>query len=400
MNKLTIAGNFNREYQPDYEKTFAAGQTIRVPKPKRWVVTEGLKYQPQNIESEYTTITIDNIQGIHFEWNTFDQALKMERPNKQLEDNYVNAPIDQLAQTIDLKAAQFLMRNTNNYVGQLGVNPTSMTTYNQARAQLVKNACPPGMDNKQMVLTPDMQVDVSAALFPVFGPQAAVNDAFNRGVIGKGAGFSEWVESMSLPRITAGTWQGAVTIAGSGQTGSTLLLNCTSGDTFIAGNNFTVEAVENVNPTVREALGQLKQFVITDTVVATGSTVTIPIYPSIVGPGATPVEGQYQNVSALPLNLAALTLFDGTASPNGVRGVAGVGFHEKAFMIAGCKLENPPTGGGAYSKMVQDPNSGVTLSFVRFWDQTFRKWTNRWDCAYGFGVGQADAMAVKVLAKS
>ncbi len=396
-NKLTIASNFNMDYVPDYKKAFAPGETIRVPLPKRWVVTDGLEYQPQNIQSEETDVSITEIKGIHFEWNTFEEALRLERPDEQLRKNYSEAPMNQLAQTIDLMAAQFAMAHCNNFVGNLNANPNSMTTYNEASALLFNHACPQDQSMLRMALTPGQHVSIASSLSTVFNPQKIVSDVFKRGVLGEGAGFDEWVRSVSLPRILVGNWQGAVTVSGAGQEGFSLLVNCTSGDTFLAGNNFTIEDVHDVNPTVRQSLGTLQGFVITENVTATGSTATIPIYPKIVGPGATPVQGQYQTVDALPANGADLTLFDGTSSPNGLTGTAGLAWHRDAFLMAGVPLENPPTGGGAYSRQVRDPDTGITLSFVRFWDQKFRKWTNRWDCAFGFGVGQANACAVKVL---
>lgn len=400
-NDLVVAKYFNTDYIPDYNKEFAVGQTIRVPLPQRWIVTEGLAYNEQGINTQYTTCTINTPKGIHFQWNSFDEALKLQRGDDRIKRDFVDAPMAAIKQKIDSDAARFAVLNTNNIVGALGTNPTAMTTYNQARARLVENACPPGEQNQAMIISPNMQVAVGNTNSTIFNPQKTVSDIWRDGKLLDAAyGFGEWYESMSLVNTTADTWQGAVTVSGSGQSGSSLLVNCTSGDTFTAGNVVNIAATNNVNPQTRDSTGTLKQFVITQTLVASASTATISISPAIVGPGATPTDAQYQNVDALPLTTAALTLFPGTTSPNGKVGKNGLAINRNAFALVGVKLEAPNNGGGIMSKQYQDPNTGLAVRFVRAWDNIQSRWTNRYDVAYGFGALYPDNCAVRVLGQN
>lgn len=399
-NKLSIAGMFNMDYVPAFTKEFAVGETIRIPLPQRWTTTTGLAYQEQAINTQYTTATIDQVKGVHFQWDSFNEALKLQRGDSRIKRDFVEAPMASIAQTIDTLAAQWATYNTNNIVGALGVNPIAMSTYNSARARLVQNACPPGAQNQEMIISPDMQVSIGSALATVFNPQQTVSDVFDDGVLGKGAGFGKWRESVSTITTTADTWAAAVTINAAGQSGNILTVACTTGDTFTRGTVFNIAGVYNVNPQTRQSTGTLKQFVLTQNTVGAGSVATLTFNQPIVGPGVTPTDAQYQNVDSLPANGAALTMFPGTTLPNGKVGMNGLAINRAAFALVGVKLAAPETGGGIVSKQAIDPQTGLNVRFVRAWDNIQSRWTNRYDVAFGFGNLYPDNAAVRVLGLS
>jgi len=200
------------------------------------------------------------------------------------------------------------------------------------------------------------------------------------------------------------TWQtpSAVTVNAAGQSGSTLNINCTSGDTFTRGTVFNIGVggtpVYAVNPLTRQSTGTPQQFVITNTTVATGATHTISISPAIVGPGVTPSDAQNQNVDSLPLNTALLTMYPGTTSPNGLTGRNGLAINEDAFAFAGVKLAAPAQGGPVRaSSQKTDPETGLTIRFISMFDPNTSRWMNRYDMAFGFGALYADNCAVRVL---
>lgn len=402
-NKLSCAEIFNMDYIPEYDKPFAVGETIRVPLPQRWVTTTGLAYQEQAINTQYTTATIDQVKGVHFQWNSFDEALKLQRGDERMRRDFVESPMAAIAQTIDSKAAEWATYNTNNIVGALGTNPSAMSTYNSARARLVENACPPGDRDRRMIISPGMQVSITSANSTIFNPQQVIGDSFRDGVLGTGAGFGGWYESMSLINTTASVWQtpASVTVSGAGQSGSSLLLNCTSGDTFVRGTVISLASVNNVNPQTRQSTGTAKQFVITQSVTASAATVTVSISPAIVGPGATDTDAQYQNVDALPGNTALVTQYPGTTSPETPKsGRNGLAIHRNAFALVGVKLAAPENGGGIISSQKQDPQTGLSVRFVRAWDNIQSRWTNRYDVAFGFGNLYPDNCAVRVLSST
>lgn len=375
-NSLKVARNLNHDYQDDYGKEFAPGATIRVPKPFRFTIRNGMGYNPQALVQPFTTVTVDQFFGVDFEWDSMERALNMPRPKEAIKELILDPAMVQIAQEIDSRSAQFLYQNTNNIVGALGTTPTTMATYQAARQRMRENACPPGEIFN--VLSPAMQTSIANALATVFNPQKTSDEAFMDGYIGEGAG-AKWWESMSLFQHTAGTWAGAVTTTGAGQSGSQLIITATGGDTFKKGDVINIAAVNNINPITRRSTGTLAQFVITqDFTAAGGGADVINIAPAIVGPG-----DPNQNVDALPGALAALTLFPGTTNPNGKVGTQGLYFNKYAAAIVGVRLELPKA--VELSSQAQDPETGLAVRFVRQWDNIQSRMTNRFDVLFGFG---------------
>jgi hypothetical protein len=181
-------------------------------------------------------------------------------------------------------------------------------------------------------------------------------------------------------------------VVGAGQSGSSLIVTGTNGDTITPGDKFTIALVNSVNPRsrIKTPLG-LKQFVYTggNTFTFTGGNDTITISPAIFGPGS-----QYQNVDALPANAAALTAWPGTTSPSGVSGTVSLGLSDKAFLKAFGKFDKPDA--VEHAEDAVDPETGASLRLVVAWDQYNSKITNRFDCCYGFGNAYSDAGAVAV----
>jgi hypothetical protein len=389
-NKLAIASTFNSDYNKEFRKAFAPGETVRVPFPKRFRTRTGLTYNPQAIDSRYTTVTVDDVFGVDFEWDSVQAALQLERPSAEFSKNYLRAPMEQIAQTIEDKCAQFAYQNANNIVGQLGTNPTSFDASSAAaRERMVNLACPIG--EKGLFVTPSIMRALKNTAISYFNPVSDISKQFRTGIVGSGDGF-DWYESVSLYRHTAGTWAGAVTVNGASQSGSSLNLNVTSGDTFKKGDVISIADVNMVNPATRRVTSPTtnKQFVITEDVTASASTATVTISPPIYGPTSV-----YQNVDALPADTAALTLFPGTTSPNGKSGANSLALHRDAFALVGVELEVPKAAEMASQK--RDPETGIAVRFVRMFDPVQSKMVNRFDVLLGFGVLYGDECAVRVL---
>lgn len=398
-NNLVVASCFNTSYNKEFSKEFAVGETVRVKLPQRWTIRDGIGYQPQAVARTYTTVACDQVFGIDFEWDSVAAALKAERGLDAIKREYLEPAMVQIAQEIDSRAAQWAYYNSNNIVGILGTNPTDTSIAGAARTILKQKACPPGP--LEMIMAPQVMNAIVNGSLTLFNDQAQVSRAFKEGYYGRARGF-DWSESMSLYSHTAGVWQtpSSVTVSGGGQTGSNLLVNCTSGDTFNRGDVFQIAAVYAVNPVTRRSTGALQQFVVTQAVTASASTATIPIAAyggqgtggAIVGPGS-----QYQNVDSLPADTALLTLFPGTTTPStGPKsGFQNLALHRDAFALIGVKLELPKA--VEVSSQQRDPETGISVRFVRSWDNVRSMMTNRFDVLMGFGNLYPDSCSVRVL---
>lgn len=388
-NKLQVAQFFNTDYNKEYTKEFAVGETVRVNYPWRPTIREGLAYAPQAIDRENTTVTVDQIFGVDFEWDSAEAALEVERGRDKIRDEYLDPAMSQIAQEIDSRCALFAKNNANNIVGVLGTDPTAFSTFGQVRQTMLELS---GLSNgkKGMVISPSVNTSMVSAAISYFNPSDAISKQYKEGSIGRNNGF-DWYESMSLHRHTAGTWAGAVTINGASQSGSSLVLTCTTGDTFKKGDVISIANVLPVNPATRRTFGTTaKRFVVLADVTGVANAATISISPSIYGPSSN-----YQNVDALPANAAALTLFPGTGSPNGKAGVNSLALSRDAFALVGVKLEVPKA--CEMASQTRDPDTGISVRFVRMFDPQQSKMVNRFDVLIGFGRLYSDSCAVRVL---
>lgn len=392
-NKLVVAQFANTSYSNDYTQEFPIGETLRVKLPWRPVIRNGLGYNPQAIARIHTDITVDQIFGIDFEWDSAEKALSMERGEERVTEEYINPCMDKIAQEIDSRFALYAYQHTSNAVGVLGTDPTSFATFGAVRQRMIEQAAPTS-GKKGIVIPPAVNTSMVSASTALFNPANTISKAFHEGYLGRNAGF-DWEESMSLYSHTAGTWAGTVEILTAPVDGATTLsLTVTAADTFKKGDIVNIALVKPVNPMTGRTYGSaLKQFVVTADVTVPAATVTatLPISPAIYGPGSP-----YQNVNVLPLAGADLTLFPGTGTPNGKVGISGLALTKDAFAMVGVKMELPKQG-AEIARQSRDPETGIAVRFIRQFDPVQSKMINRFDVLLGFGSLYPDNAAVRIL---
>lgn len=391
LNKLIVAEYFNRSWEKDFQKEFAPGSQVSVKFPQRFTVNDGMGYAPQGINRLQTPVNLDQWMQVAFEWDDYENAVKLERSEEELEAQYFEPASAALAQECDSRCAKWAYQNTSMLAGVLGTDPTTVTTYYQARQKLEENAA--GVLGKRcMLISSSMMTSLGSNITTIFHPADEITKAWKEGVIGE-LGAAMFYESQSLYSHTAGTWAGAVTVSGAGQSGTSLVVTFTAGDTLNVGDKFSLANVNLVNPMTRRIPGKAtaKVFTITQPVVAVGGAGadTINFLPPIYGPGS-----QYQNVDALPANAAALTLWPGTASPSGKVGTVGLSLTRQAFAIVGAKLYVPKA--VEESGAAQDPDTGLSVRKVKAWDPVRSVQVNRMDSLFGLGNLYQDNGAVAV----
>lgn len=396
-NPLEVASAFNTDYDDQLDMEFPVGKTFRVPLPDNFLIRNGLDYSPQSIVDRHTDVTCDQIHGVDFEWDTVEGALTMPRSEERIKKKVLVPAMKKQRQEIDSRAANFAMLNTPNIVGILGTNPADFDSiYGAADERLTQLAGNYG--DKVMLLGPGTARSLRKSAVSYFNPTDEIAAMFRKGYIGEVTGFGQTYQSMSLYSTTSDLWQGTVEVnATLVADASSILLTCTAGDTFTAGTPFQIADVYDVNPMTLRSTGTLKQFNVATSITAVGGTVTVAFYPGIVGPGSP-----YQNVSAYPVAGADLTQYPGTVGANaGTKvGVNGLAIGRDAFALVGVKLQNPKASSAEIVSQAQDPDTGISVAFLRMFDPVSRKWINRFDSCYGFGRLWADHCAVRCLGLS
>lgn len=390
-NKLEVSQGFNTDYNSEYTKDFAVGESVRVPLPQQFTPRSGLGYNPQAINRIYSTVTCDQIVGVDFEWDSAQAALQLERGQEKIKREYLEPAMETIKQEIDSRCALFAYQNTPNIVGINGTDPTSLTIFNAARQRIVENG---GLSQGPRIncIPPSVNTALVGTALGLFNPPDAISKQYKEGAIGRYSG-ADWYESMSLYDHTAGTWQGAVTVSTTMTSGTaTLVVACTSGDTFLKGDVIGIASVYDTNPMTRRTTtrGVTAQFAIAETVTASASTATLTLTDVVYGPGS-----QYQNVNRMPTASDVITLFPGTSSPNGTTGKQGLYFNKGAFALVGVKLETPKA--VEMASQNRDENTGISVRFIRMFDPQQSKMINRFDVLFGFGALRPRNCAVRVL---
>ena len=394
INKLAIGAMFNTEVQREFERDFAPGETVRVKFPQEYLIRDGLSFNAQNLNRRTTTVACDQIFGVHFQWDAYEKAVSLERGEAILSKEYIEPAAAQMAQEIESRCASWATLHTSNIVGD-STNPTSFDVSSAAaRQRLVELGCPMMGKERGIFVPPVVMRALKNAAIGYFQPVTDLTKQWRQGIVGSGDNF-DWYESMSLYSHTAGTWAAAVTVNTAPASGdASLSLVTTSGDTFHEGNVFSIANVLPVNPRTRRTFGTTaRQFRVRTQITASGATTTVNISPTIYGPGS-----EYQNVNALPVAGAAVTLMPGVSSPNGDTSVNGLAIGPDAFALVGVKFDQPPEGGNiVISKQLRDDETGLNLALLRYFDGDERQWRTRLDTCIGFGDLWSDHNAVRLL---
>jgi hypothetical protein len=392
--KRSVSQFFNTDYNKEFKKAYAVGDSVNVPYPQQFTVTNGLPYVPQAINRRHASITFDEPFHIGFEWDSAEAYLRAPRGRAKVSKEILEPAMSQLANEIDMRCAAYAANNTATMTGQaLGTNPSTYDLTSAISRQLMQELGCPDTGDRAIIVPPAVMRAVKTANLAVTNPAVDISKQFRKGIVGQTDGF-EWYESMTLKRHTTGVWAGAVTVTTAPVDGATTLaVTCTTGDTFKKGEKIRIALVYPVHPQTRQRFGTTtKDFTITADAVGVSSAATLSISPAFYGPGS-----QYQNVDALPVAGQALTGWTGTANMTSAHtGQIGLALHRNAFALVGAELEEPKDSSVELVSQKRDPDSGIAVRFIRAWDTRASKFINRFDCMVGFGTFYNDSCAVVI----
>lgn len=347
-NNLQFAKSVRRDYQEKFNST--TGGTIRIRKPTRYTARTGSNVSIQDINQQYTDISVSPMVGVDVEVTSTELALELDDFNRDV--------ISPAMVTLGNKIDSLLYATTSeiyNFVGTAGTSPNSFATPNNAAAFLDSQGVPQGK-NRFMMLKSFEAASLRNALYNTF------NENFNKEIIMQGsmgnlAGFDCYsVQNIIRPANSSITTSlGTPLVNTASQLGATLITDgWTASITGIlkAGATFTIAGVNSVNPDSRTDTGQLACFTVTaDANSDVSGNSTLAISPAIV------LTGPYQNVTALPANNAAITV-NATHTIN-------FAYHQEAFALVTIKLPEVANGNSAFQKNMMDKDSNINIRMTR-----------------------------------
>jgi hypothetical protein len=379
---LSVCRNMSSQYSKYFAKEGAkVGDYIDQKKPQRFQTTSGLLYQPQDLNQTKVRITADQVTGVHFEWDGVEKTLSID----DAQENFFKPAAIALAHDINAKAAQFCAQNAFNAVGTPGTTPSTIDTYLGAGDKIVQLGLPPEED-LHCIVNRKFSSSYVIGNKSVFNPAGQISEMVKKGEMVDNTLGYHFHRDQTIYSQTVGPFGGTPLINGANQTaegGNNATMSLiTDGWTaaaaarLVVGDRFTIAGVYSVHPQTRASTGDLQQFVVLAAASSDGSgNLTATIAPAI-----TP-SGQQQNVDSAPADNAALTMFGAanTVSPQGLL------MHKNFAAFVSVPLATPKEGVIA-SAQHTDPDTGITLAMVRFFDGVNRVEGTRFDMLSGFAV--------------
>lgn len=379
-NNLVLTPRVNRTYEKEFSKGMGKiGDTVSVRVPGYGTVTSGKVAAPASFADTYIPVVVTQ-QNASLRFSSKELALNVENGD-EFERSVLGPQMAALVNKIEADGFA-LYTGFNGSVGTPGTAPTTLEYFLNAGAGLAENAVPVD-DNIWSFISPRVQASVVNGQRSTFNPTTEISKQYLKGVLGEGAGM-KFAMSQNIKSHQTGTWTGTPVINDPGAAlvsgGSTLPIDGFGGatDSFKKGDVLTVAGVYAVNPVSKQSTGQLQQFVVTADYAATGSAMAaLPVSPAFV------TSGQFQNVTALPLDGAVVQIFGHATSYSNKVSSANLVLHRDALAFAAVDL---PLLDPGKQHRVRDNDLGMSLRMTEWYDGVNDDLLVRLDVMYGWSV--------------
>jgi len=372
-NNLVITRNVNRQYDDSFAVEGAKiGDTLRIRLPDRALVTDGAALQVQEVQQQFTTLTIASQKHIGVNFTSAEMALSLD----DFADRVLKPRVSQLAASIDADVANSY-KDIFQSVGTPGTTPATSLVLLQAQQKL--NEAAAVMSPRYATVNPAANAGLVEGMKGLFNPTSTISRQFKNGMMGEGIlGYEEINMSQSIKVHTTGSASRSDTpiVKTTLTNGATKLTldNVTDGNTLVPGDVFTIAGVFAVNPQTRESTGSLQQFVVQNTVTSASTEfVDVEFLPAVYAPTQA-----LATVSKLPTASDVVT-FLGAASTGYPQNLI---YHKDAITFATADLMLPQGVDMASRKV----HNGISMRIVRQYDINNDRMPCRIDVLYGYSV--------------
>ncbi|MBK7892839.1 MAG: hypothetical protein IPJ84_18905 [Bdellovibrionales bacterium] len=379
-NHLSFSKNVTTEYSDQFAQSGAKkGASINIRKPLRYEVTEGASLNIQDSQDQSVALTADKHYHVGMAFAEKDRTLSVDK----FRERYIEPAAIALANKIDSAFIAEMYKNVFHSVGVPSASalPSTLKGFTLARAKMALAGAPKGQTIA--IVDPLVEASLVEGLKGLFQSSDQISKQYEEGIMGRAAG-SKFMMSQNVPKHTIGTLTSAAgAMNGTTAAGATTLVTdgWSSGvNSLKQGDVITIAGVYAVNPQTRQSTGELAQFVVAADISDTAGAMTITIDRAIYA------SGQYQNVNALPLNDALVSVFGHANSYSAIVAPQNLVFHKAAFALASVDFELPS--GGVQASRAVDPDAGLSLTMTSQFDivnyrtVTRLDWLGGWKCIY------------------
>jgi aspartate 1-decarboxylase len=367
---LAFVKNVNRGYDDQFGVSGGKiGDTLRIRKPPKYTVRSGATMQVQNSTETYVSLPITSQKGVDMDFTSKEFALDIDAFSQR----FLKPSMAVLASTIDYDALSMTL-DVYNSVGTPGTTPATYQVWGDANAVLDTNLAPRDGD-RTAILTPNAMARTVDGLKGLFQAGDAIADQYRSGVMSRAIDL-KWAIDQNIRNVTMGTRAGTTLVTGNPATGTnTVNVDGLGGatQTVKEGEVITIAAVYQVNAETKQTLTNLQQFVVTADATGVSSEVALTVSPYFY----SSASGALQNISALPLDGAAVTFYGTTTSTVYPQNLI---FHKDAFTFATADLKLPRAAEMA-SRKVMD---GISMRIWEGSDIVNDAFPVRSDVLYGY----------------
>jgi len=354
------------------------GDTINISKPARFTMgnTADITSTIQDVVEEKVPLVLSNQRNVPIALTSAEIATDLSL--KSWAKRILDPAMTTLSNGIESECLVAAKNAVANEVGTAGATVFDTDTLLAAREKMRKYLVPMDDSLYSLLDSTAMRSAVNARK-GLFNKTDEIGKQYKNGYMGMSDGFT-FLENELLPIHTNGTDVTGWAVESSvlpPATGATQLGidGVTNGATITAGTVFTIDNVYAVHPITKATLPFLQQFVVTANTTGNVSTqATLSISPTIY----SSASGSLQNVSALPVDEAAITVI-GTASTGYTQNLA---FHKSAFRFVSVPLVMPD----GTDMVAQETVDGITVRVIRDYTVLTDKLIMRLDVLYGFAA--------------
>lgn len=365
----------DRQWQDEFGGPSVAGQkpgsTIQIRLPNDYVLRSGPTAVAQSTTEQTTPFTVATQVGVDIAFSMVERTMSMQDYDYRVIQPAVNTLVGGIAADI-MRGAEAIPNLVHNVDGSQNTISPTLNTWAQAGALLDKISTPRGQ--RRAILDPITMARTVGSFSGLFNQQSKIGDQYSTAMIKTDVLGMDWAQDPTVLSHTTGAYSTLGTVAGAGQSGSTITTSALAGP-LKKGDIVTFPGAFGVNRVTKASTGQLAQFAVTADVA--GAATSIPIYPALVPPLAGPAPAPYQTVSASPTaggTIVCLTNANETYRNNFI-------FHPLAVSLAIVPMEMPTRG---VVEAYRESYNGVSIRLITFYDGINDQMITRLDVLYGY----------------
>lgn len=386
-NNIVAAKHVTRTYESQFAKAGAKiGALVQIRKPPLYSVSKSITFDAQDYQELMVPLTVDQHRQIGVEFVNDDLTLSMD----DFSGRVLKPAMVPMGNEVDTFILSSIMPTIWNGTGTPGTIAATDTPFLDALTLLVSNAAPD--DELYQLVNPTVSARLSSGLAGRFNPQTDASKfmqsgSMDKGMMGEALGWY-FFRTQNMPVHVTGAWGASnpgtgIQVDGANQVGSSILLKgATVNIVGMAkrGDIVQLDGVFMVNPITRLNTGLLQNFVITADADSTGGgALTINISPSII------LAGKNQTVTNSPADSATVFVW-GTSTVANVASKTSpqcMGWEKKAITLACVDLEMPGANEGVNAVRASDPDSGLSVLYMRSFDPRAYSRVSRMDMLFG-----------------